>query len=168
MLQAHCPCDIKEENFTCSLFWQVKYAGNTKSFKYQNLFASQQRYGYMNSDNTLERTHIQPQKIFLFIKGIQNHGVFLGHVGNNHPNYIHTFLWDKNVKYSPISRLKRIPVWVERCQRRGFKWCLWENVFTQKLMKQKIWNIVFGQIFMHCLEVRFFKFNDWFDNISSC
>ena len=65
-------------------------------------------------DHTLEWTHIQPQKIFLFIKGIQNHGVFLGHVGNNHPNYIHTFLWDKNVKYSLISRLKRIPVYVQQ------------------------------------------------------
>ena len=106
-------------------------------------------------DHTLEWTHIQPQKIFLFIKGIQNHGVFLGHVGNNHPNYIHTFHWDKNVKYSPISRLKRIPVWVKRCQRRGFKWCLWENVFTQKLMKTKDLKYCLWANFMRCLDVEF-------------
>ena len=81
----------------------------------QYLFGIQQRHGYMNLDNrayTRMNAYTASDSLLL-IKGIQKPWGLLSHVGNNHPNYIHTFLRDKNVKYSLISRSKRIPVYEE-------------------------------------------------------
>ena len=60
----------------------------------QYLFGIQQWYGYMNLDNrAYTRMNVYTASdSLLLIKGIQKPWGLLSHVGNNHPNYIHTFL----------------------------------------------------------------------------